>query len=158
MAQIDTCYYRHQTENNSIFFRLAYLRLILAHSRGQLQGRAQFDCKYLLNGDTFCKRYYCHQPWAILYAILIVVFTFLSWPILKVKVKHISIANISKTMIFRVDVLNVINITLDNSNPADRTMWFAFIDLWPHFCFLVKRSQWNGLTTADISGLNRTIR
>ena len=34
-----------------VALRLAYLHLTLAHSKGQGQGRAHFDCQYLANDD-----------------------------------------------------------------------------------------------------------
>ena len=40
--------------------RLAYLYLILACSEGQDQNYTRFDCKYLVNGNKYEKRFDCH--------------------------------------------------------------------------------------------------
>ena len=44
-------------------FPLAYLRLTLTHSKGQGEGRAHFDCQYLVNGDKIWQTllYYFQQ-------------------------------------------------------------------------------------------------
>ena len=43
-----------KSNNNSCMgFRLAYLYLTLEHSKGQDQGHAQFDNKYLGNSDRY---------------------------------------------------------------------------------------------------------
>ena len=39
-------------------FWLAYLYLTLAHSKGQAQGNANFDCEFILKGDKYC---YCQN-------------------------------------------------------------------------------------------------
>ena len=41
-------------------FRLAYLYLTLDHHKGQGQGHANFDNRYLGNGDRYGKNYYWH--------------------------------------------------------------------------------------------------
>ena len=37
--------------NSPIYFRLMYLHLILAHSKGQSQGHAKLDLEYLVNDE-----------------------------------------------------------------------------------------------------------
>ena len=78
-------------------FRLTYLQVIMAHSKGEGQGYAYFDCKYRANGDRLDKHCYCQQiesrmgpfHWYIYIS---------PWPILKVKIMimQISFSNISK--------------------------------------------------------------
>ena len=51
------CYRQHRKLHAA--FRLAYLHLTLAHSKGQGKGHAQFDCEYLAKGDD--KNYHCQQ-------------------------------------------------------------------------------------------------
>ena len=43
---------------SSIGFRMAYLHLTLAYSKGQSQGRSNRDCEYLVNGDRWYN--YCY--------------------------------------------------------------------------------------------------
>ena len=48
--QIWKCYIRRQV-GTTVFFRLEYLHLTLAHSKGQGQGHPHLSCEYLVNGD-----------------------------------------------------------------------------------------------------------
>ena len=41
----------HCYMKSPIGIRLVYLHLTLVHSKGQTQGRANFDCEFLINGD-----------------------------------------------------------------------------------------------------------
>ena len=42
-----------------IGFRVVYLHFTLVHSKGQIQGHANLDCEYLVNGDRQGTYYYC---------------------------------------------------------------------------------------------------
>ena len=47
-------------------FRLVFIHMSLAHSKGQVQGHAYFNSEYLGNeylgnGDRLHKNYYCYQ-------------------------------------------------------------------------------------------------
>ena len=78
-----------------MLFRLTYLHLTLAFSKGEGQGHEYFDCKYLVNGDRMGNSYYCYYQIGTLLFRLEFIHLILYWPIANVKVMYISTSNTS---------------------------------------------------------------
>ena len=95
-------------------FRLTYLHLTLAHSKGQGKSHTQFTCEYVADANEQKNRYNCHQIRSDISAFSRHIYSS-PWPILKdnVRLTYVFTVNIPWAILnVNVSVMHISTVTI----------------------------------------------